>query len=108
MAEDVVSDLDLQRMVDYIAATPAIRDVVVSGGDPLTFATDKLDRILGKLRAIPHLEIIRIGSRVPVSLPMRIDDELTQMLARHHPLWIQPICELHSLGRRWPCQESGH
>ena len=88
MAEDVVSDLDLQRMVDYIAATPAIRDVVVSGGDPLTFATDKLDRILGKLRAIPHLEIIRIGSRVPVSLPMRIDDELTQMLARHHPLWI--------------------
>ena len=88
MAEDVVSDLDLQRMVDYIAGTPAIRDVVVSGGDPLTFATDKLDRILGKLRAIPHLEIIRIGSRVPVSLPMRIDDELTRMLARHHPLWI--------------------
>lgn len=88
MAEDVVSDLDLKRMIDYIAATPAIRDVVVSGGDPLTFATDKLDRILGKLRAIPHLEIIRIGSRVPVSLPMRIDDELTQMLARHHPLWI--------------------
>jgi lysine 2,3-aminomutase len=88
MAEDVVSDLDLQRMVDYIAGTPAIRDVVVSGGDPLTFATDKLDRILTKLRAIPHLEIIRIGSRVPVSLPMRIDDELTRMLARHHPLWI--------------------
>jgi len=88
MAEDVVSDLDLDRMVDYIARTPSIRDVIVSGGDPLTFATEKLDRILGKLRAIRHLEIIRIGSRVPVSLPMRIDDELTSMLARHHPLWI--------------------
>jgi lysine 2,3-aminomutase len=88
MGEDVVSDLALGRMIDYIARTPAIRDVVVSGGDPLGFATDKLDRILSRLRAIPHVEIIRIGSRVPVALPMRIDDELTGMLARHHPLWI--------------------
>lgn len=88
MAEDVVSDLELERMVDYIARTPAIRDVVVSGGDPLTFATDKLDRILTRLRAIPHLEIVRIGTRVPVALPMRVDDELARMLARHHPLWI--------------------
>ena len=88
MGEDVVSDLDLDRMLGYIARTPAIRDVVVSGGDPLGFATDKLDRILGRLRAIPHVEIIRIGSRVPVALPMRVDAELTAMLARHHPLWI--------------------
>lgn len=88
MGEDVVSDLDLDRMIGYIARTPAIRDVVVSGGDPLGFATDKLDRILGRLRAIPHVEIIRIGSRVPVALPMRVDAELTAMLARHHPLWI--------------------
>ena len=88
MGEDVVSDLDLDRMIGYIARTPAIRDVVVSGGDPLGFATDKLDRILGRLRAIPHVEIIRIGSRIPVALPMRVDAELTRMLARHHPLWI--------------------
>ena len=88
MAEDVVSDLDLERMIAYIARTPAIRDVVVSGGDPLGFATEKLDRILGRLRAIPHVEIIRIGSRVPVALPMRVDDDLVRMLARHHPLWI--------------------
>jgi lysine 2,3-aminomutase len=88
MGEDVVSDLDLDRMIGYISRTPAIRDVVVSGGDPLGFATDKLDRILGRLRAIPHVEIIRIGSRVPVALPMRVDAELTSMLARHHPLWI--------------------
>jgi lysine 2,3-aminomutase len=60
----------------------------VSGGDPLTFATDKLEPILTRLRAIPHLEIIRIGSRVPGALPMRVDDELTRMLAKYHPLWI--------------------
>ncbi|MBK7641710.1 MAG: KamA family radical SAM protein [Planctomycetes bacterium] len=65
-----------------------VRDVVVSGGDPLTCSTKKLESILSKLRAIPHLEIIRIGSRVPVSLPQRIDDELVEMLQRYHPLWI--------------------
>ena len=88
MSEDAVPDLQLDRMIDYIASTPAIRDVIVSGGDPLTFATDKLEPILARLRAIPHLEIIRIGSRVPGALPMRIDDELTRMLATYHPLWI--------------------
>ena len=88
MGEDVVSDLDLDRMIDYIARTPRIRDVVVSGGDPLGFATDKLDRILSRLRAIAHVEIIRIGSRVPVALPMRVDADLTRMLARHHPVWV--------------------
>jgi lysine 2,3-aminomutase len=88
MSEDAVPDLQLDRMIEYIASTPAIRDVIVSGGDPLTFATDKLESVLARLRAIPHLEIIRIGSRVPGALPMRIDDELTAMLAKYHPLWI--------------------
>jgi lysine 2,3-aminomutase len=88
MYEDAVPEMELQSMVDYIARTPSIRDVVVSGGDPLTFSTLKLDGILGKLRAIPHVEIIRIGSRVPVSLPMRVTDELCEMLSRHHPLWV--------------------
>jgi lysine 2,3-aminomutase len=88
MFEDAIPDLHLDRMVDYIARTPQIRDVVVSGGDPLTYSTDKLERILSKLRAIPHLEIIRIGSRVPVAIPMRVTDELCRMLEKYHPLWI--------------------
>src|SRR5205814_8334830 len=59
MYEDAVPDIEIDRMVDYIARTPAVRDVVVSGGDPLTYGTKKLESILSKLRAIPHLEIIR-------------------------------------------------
>jgi lysine 2,3-aminomutase len=88
MYEDAVPDVEIDRMVDYIARTKAVRDVIVSGGDPLTYGTKKLESILAKLRAIPHLEIIRIGSRVPVSIPQRIDAELCEMLARYHPLWI--------------------
>src|SRR5215471_6072848 len=88
MYEDAVPDVEIDRMVDYIARTKCVRDVVVSGGDPLTYGTKKLESILSKLRAIPHLEIIRIGSRVPVSLPMRVTDELCEMLSKYHPLWI--------------------
>jgi lysine 2,3-aminomutase len=88
MFEDAVPDLEIDRMVDYIARTKSVRDVVVSGGDPLTCSTSKLDSILTKLRAIEHLEIIRIGTRIPVALPQRVDDELCEMLQRHHPLWI--------------------
>ena len=88
MYEDAVPDVDIDRMVDYIARTPSIRDVVVSGGDPLNNSTSRLETILAKLRAVPHLEIIRIGTRVPVSLPQRIDDELCAMLEKYHPLWI--------------------
>jgi lysine 2,3-aminomutase len=88
MYEDAVPNIEIDRMVDYIARTPAVRDVVVSGGDPLTYGTRKLESILSRLREIPHLEIIRIGSRVPVSLPQRIDDELCEMLSKYHPLWI--------------------
>jgi len=88
MYEDAVPDVEIDRMVDYIARTPAVRDVIVSGGDPLTYGTKKLESILAKLRAVPHLEIIRIGTRAPVSLPQRVDDELVQMLQKYHPLWI--------------------
>ena len=88
MYEDAVPSLEIDRMVDYIARTPSVRDVVVSGGDPLTYGTKKLEGILSRLREIPHLEIIRIGSRVPVSLPQRVDDELCEMLQKYHPLWI--------------------
>ncbi len=78
----------LKAAVDYIARTPAIRDVIVSGGDPLTWSTDRIEELLRQLRAIPHLEIVRIGSRVPVTMPQRITPELCAMLDRYGPLWI--------------------
>jgi lysine 2,3-aminomutase len=79
---------ELDAGIAYIERTRRVRDVLLSGGDPLLMATGKLDRILGRLRAIPHLEIIRIGTRVPVVLPMRVTEELTAALRRHHPLYI--------------------
>ncbi|GAB6154558.1 lysine 2,3-aminomutase [Desulfosporosinus burensis] len=77
-----------QQALDYIRATPQVRDVLISGGDPFTFSDDRLDYILSNLRAIPHVEIIRIGSRIPVVLPMRITDSLVQMLRKYHPIWV--------------------
>jgi lysine 2,3-aminomutase len=77
----------LQAMVDYVDRTPALREVIVSGGDPLLISEPLLDWFLGALRAIPHVEILRIGSRAPVTLPMRITPELCAMLKRHRPLW---------------------
>jgi lysine 2,3-aminomutase len=77
----------LQSMVDYVARTPALREVIVSGGDPLLISERLLDWFLGALRAIPHVEVLRIGSRAPVTLPMRITPELCAMLKRHRPLW---------------------
>lgn len=77
-----------QEAIDYIARTPRVRDVVVSGGDPLTMSDDSLEWLLSRLRAIPHLEIIRIGSKVPVVLPQRITPALVRMLKRYHPLWM--------------------
>lgn len=79
---------ELDRELDYVRAHPEIRDVLVSGGDPLTLSTERLEAILSMLRAIPHVDIIRIGTRVPCVLPMRVDRELTDMLRRYHPLWI--------------------
>jgi len=80
------SDYDVQ--IDYIANHPEIRDVLLSGGDPLILPQKVLEHILERLRAIEHLEIIRIGSRVPVFLPQRIDENLVNMLKRFHPLWM--------------------
>src|SRR4029078_920808 len=77
-----------EAQLDYIRRTPQIRDVLISGGDGLTLAPKLLESVLRGLREIPHVEIVRIGSRVPVFLPQRIDDELCEMLARYHPLWI--------------------
>ena len=79
---------DHEAQLAYIAAHPEVRDVLLSGGDPLMLPDHLLDRLLGRLRAIPHVEIVRIGTRVPYFLPQRITPELTAILARHHPLWI--------------------
>jgi lysine 2,3-aminomutase len=79
---------DLEAGLEYIAKTKRIRDVLLSGGDPLLLSTRRLGYLLGRLRAIPHIETIRIGTRLPVVCPMRIDAELTSMLRQHHPLFI--------------------
>lgn len=72
----------------YLERTPQVRDVLLSGGDPLLFPDDRLDRILTRLRAIPHIEFLRIGTRIPIFLPQRITPELCAMLKKHHPLFI--------------------
>jgi len=79
---------EVEEAMAYIESQPRIRDVLISGGDPLLLSTKRLGEILTRLQSIPHVEIIRIGSRVPVVLPMRIDDELCQMLAQHHPVFV--------------------
>jgi lysine 2,3-aminomutase len=78
----------IEKMIEYVADHPEIRDVIVSGGDPLSLSLTYLEKILAGLRAIPHVEIIRFGSRVPVFLPQRIDNELTSLLEKYHPIWI--------------------
>lgn len=77
-----------ERALEYIESHPAIRDVLLSGGDPLTLADDKLDYLLGRLRKIKHVEFVRIGTKMPVVVPMRITRQLTRMLRKHHPLWM--------------------
>ncbi|MBI3986544.1 MAG: KamA family radical SAM protein [Lentisphaerae bacterium] len=78
----------IEQGLDYIRLHPEIRDVIVSGGDPLLLSDNRLDGILTKLRAIPHVEIIRIGTRVPCFLPQRITRRLVGLLKRHHPLFM--------------------
>lgn len=82
------NDAQYQRALDYIAAHEEIRDVLLSGGDPLTMTDERLDQLLMRLRAIPHVEFVRIGTKVPAVLPQRITPSLTRMLRRHHPLWM--------------------
>ena len=72
----------------YLEKHTEIRDVLLSGGDPLLFSDDRLDKILTRLRSIPHIQFVRIGSRIPIFLPQRITPELCTMLKKHHPLFI--------------------
>jgi lysine 2,3-aminomutase len=82
------SNDDLLKQLEYIKQTPSIRDVLVSGGDPFLLADEKIELILKKLRAIPHLEILRIGSRIPCTLPQRVTPKLCDMLKKYHPLYL--------------------
>jgi lysine 2,3-aminomutase len=82
------SRADFEAQIEYLKRTPQVRDVLLSGGDPLTLAPRLLDELLGRLREIEHIEIIRIGSRVPVFLPQRITTEFCDTLAKYHPLWM--------------------
>ncbi len=84
----VPSKDQLSAGIDYIKNTPAVRDVLLSGGDPLMLPDDKLDWLLGEISKIPHVEIIRIGTRMPVVLPYRITDKLVTILKKYQPLWI--------------------
>lgn len=79
---------EIERAIDYIRRTPEVRDVLISGGDPLTLSDDRLEEILREVRGIEHVEVIRIGTRMPVALPQRITPELVAMLRKYHPLWI--------------------
>jgi lysine 2,3-aminomutase len=79
---------EFEMQLEYLRHTPQVRDVLLSGGDPLVLAPKILEEILARLREIPHIEIVRIGTRVPVFMPMRITQELCDMLGKYHPLWL--------------------
>jgi lysine 2,3-aminomutase len=78
----------LEAAFSWIEAHPEIRDVIISGGDPLAMSTDRIDRLLARVRAIPTVETIRLATRVPVTLPMRVTRELVHALRKHHPVWV--------------------
>ena len=84
----IITERELKTALDYIRSHQEIRDVLISGGDPLVMSTEKLEHIISSLREIPHVDIIRIGTRVPVVLPMRITDALLEMLKKYQPIWI--------------------
>jgi len=78
----------IEAAIEYIRNTPEVRDVLLSGGDALLVSDERLETIIKKLREIPHVEIIRIGTRTPVVLPQRITDDLVNMLKKYHPIWL--------------------
>ncbi|MBI2496061.1 MAG: KamA family radical SAM protein [Candidatus Omnitrophica bacterium] len=79
---------NIDHAIDYIRAHRKIRDVLISGGDPLTLSDERLDEVLTKLKAIPHVEFVRIGTRNPVTLPYRVTDALCDVLRKHKPVWM--------------------
>lgn len=87
-SDAATTDGEIEEAVAYLRRHEEVRDVLVSGGDPLALPAERLDYILGRIRSVPHVDFLRIGSREPVMLPMRITDDLLRVLDRHSPLWI--------------------
>lgn len=83
-----MADDNIEKGIEYIAKTPQVRDVLLSGGDALMISDARLEYIIKRLREIPHVEIVRIGSRTPVVCPQRITPELVNMLKKYHPIWL--------------------
>lgn len=86
--QEIVNISNIEMGINYIKENPAIRDVLISGGDPFLLETSLLEKIIQKVREIPHVEVIRIGTRTPVVLPQRITQELVDMLKKYHPIWV--------------------
>jgi len=86
--ELIPSEARLEKAFEYIRQTPAIRDVLLSGGDPLAMSEERLDWILTRLREIPHVEFVRLGTKMPAVLPQRITPQLCRVLRKFHPLWM--------------------
>jgi lysine 2,3-aminomutase len=82
------SEARMKKAIEYIRQTPQVRDVLLSGGDPLALHEERLDWILGQLRAIPHVELIRLGTKMPAVLPQRVTHNLCRVLRKYHPLWM--------------------
>jgi len=86
--EQCISAIRLTQATEYLSVHPEIHDVIISGGDPFTMKTSALERVIRAVREVPSIEIIRIGTRTPVVLPMRITNELVDMLRRYHPIFV--------------------
>jgi len=82
------SQAQIDESIAYLRATKGVRDVLLSGGDPLTLSTDRLEYIVAKLHEIPHVEIVRYGSSIPVVLPQRVTDDLLNMMKKYQPVWL--------------------
>jgi lysine 2,3-aminomutase len=86
--ESSISAARLRQVVEYLNHHPEVSDVIISGGDPFTMSDNAIEAVLSAIRSVPTVSVIRIGTRVPVVMPMRITDELVAMLKKYHPLWI--------------------
>ena len=84
----MVRQTEIDNAINYIERSPEVRDVLISGGDPLVLSDDQLEAIIERVHAIPHVEIIRLGTRAPVVFPQRITPELVTMLKKYQPLYI--------------------
>ena len=87
-ADSCIKADELEVIRQYLSSHPEIKDVIISGGDPFTMATSKLEKIIAMVRSVESVEIIRVGTRTPVTMPQRIDDELVGMLSKYHPIFV--------------------